>query len=85
MCRHWRAGWPVKECFGQYTEADQDEVSMMQPKLKSKVRCSDGEVGEVRRVIVDPLSQEVSHIVVGGATVGVVERQVPMGADPVGD
>lgn len=52
---------------------------MMQPKLKSKVRCSDGEVGEVRRVIVDPLSQEVSHIVVGGATVGVVERQVPMG------
>jgi Rieske Fe-S protein len=52
---------------------------MMQPKLKSKVRCSDGDVGEVRRVIVDPLSHEVSHIVVGSAAVGVVERQVPMG------
>lgn len=51
----------------------------MQPKLKSKVRCSDGEVGEVRRVIMDPLSQEVSHIVVGGAATGLVERQVPTG------
>ncbi|MGZ8421843.1 MAG: QcrA and Rieske domain-containing protein [Nitrospira sp.] len=51
----------------------------MQPKLKSKVRCSDSEVGEVRRVIMDPLSQEVSHIVVGGPTAGVVERQVPVG------
>lgn len=50
----------------------------MQPKLKSKVRCSDGEVGEVRRVIMDPLSQEISDIVVGGATTGVVERQVPV-------
>ena len=39
---------------------------MMQPKLKSKVLCTDREVGEVTKVIVDPLSQEVSHIVVGG-------------------
>lgn len=51
----------------------------MQPKLKSKVRCSDSEVGEVRRVIMDPLSHEVSHIVVGGVGAGSVERQVPMG------
>ncbi len=51
----------------------------MQPKLKSKVLCSDSEVGEVRRVIMDPLSHEVSDIVVGGAATGSVERQVPMG------
>ncbi|ULA66396.1 MAG: Putative Quinol-cytochrome c reductase, iron-sulfur subunit [Nitrospira sp.] len=52
---------------------------MMQPKLKSKVRCTDGEVGEVRRVIMDPLSHEISHIVVGGGSADLVERQVPMG------
>ncbi|MGH7260210.1 MAG: ubiquinol-cytochrome c reductase iron-sulfur subunit [Nitrospiraceae bacterium] len=50
----------------------------MQPKLKSKVRCTDREVGEVTRVIVDPLSLEISHIVVGGNGVGGAERQVPM-------
>lgn len=49
----------------------------MQPKLKSKVRCTDREVGEVTRVIVDPLSKEISHIVVGGNGVGKLERQVP--------
>jgi hypothetical protein len=51
----------------------------MQPKLKSKVRCTDGEVGEVRRVIMDPLSHEISHIVVGVGAADSVERQVPMG------
>lgn len=51
----------------------------MQPKLKSKVYSADGEVGEVRRVVLDPLSQDVSHIVVGSAATGLVERQVPMG------
>lgn len=50
----------------------------MQPKLKSKVRCTDREVGEVTKVIVDPLSCEVSHIVVGGNGAGTVERQIPM-------
>jgi Rieske Fe-S protein len=50
----------------------------MQPKLKSKVRCADRECGEVTRVIVDPLSHEISHIVVGGDGAGVLERQVPM-------
>lgn len=52
---------------------------MQQPKLKSKVRCSDREVGEVTRVIMDPLSHEVSHIVVGGDGLGPAERQVPVG------
>ena len=47
----------------------------MQPKLKSRVRCSDREVGEVTRVIMDPLSREISHIVV--AQDGTPERQVP--------
>ncbi|MBI4000580.1 MAG: hypothetical protein HY348_02215 [Nitrospira defluvii] len=51
----------------------------MQPKLKSKVRCSGSEVGEVRRVVMDPLSHEVSHLAVGGAATGLVERQVPVG------
>jgi Rieske Fe-S protein len=49
----------------------------MQPKLKSKVRCTDRDVGEVTRVIVDPLSHEISHIVVGGNGAGGPERQVP--------
>ncbi len=48
----------------------------MQPKLKSKVRCADREVGEVTRIIVDPLSREVSHIVVGDGA-GELERQIP--------
>jgi Rieske Fe-S protein len=48
----------------------------VQPKLKSKVRCADRAVGEVTRVIFDPLSREVSHIVVGDGA-GVLERQIP--------
>ena len=50
---------------------------MMQPQLKSKVRCTDREVGEVAKVIMDPLSHEVSHLVVSMNGAG--ERQVPMG------
>jgi Rieske Fe-S protein len=50
----------------------------MQPQLKSKVRCTDREVGEVTKVIMDPLSFEVSHLVVSMNGSG--ERQVSMGA-----
>ena len=50
----------------------------MQPQLKSKVRCADREVGEVAKVIMDPLSFEVSSLVVSMNGTG--ERQVPMGA-----
>jgi len=50
----------------------------MQPKLKSKVRCADHEIGEVTRVIMDPLSHEISHLVV--SVNGAGERQVSMGA-----
>ena len=50
----------------------------MQPKLKSKVRCADHEIGEVTRVIMDPLSHEISHLVV--SVNGAAERQVSMGA-----
>jgi len=50
----------------------------MQPQLKSKVRCTDREVGEVTKVIMDPLSFEVSHLVVSMNGAG--ERQVSMGA-----
>lgn len=47
----------------------------MQPKIKSKVVCTDREVGEVTRVIVDPLTKEISHVVV---MAGEVERMVPV-------
>jgi len=50
---------------------------MQQPKLKSKVRCADQEIGEVTRVIFDPLSLQVSHIVVGRNGAGGPERQIP--------
>ena len=50
----------------------------MQPQLKSKVRCTDREVGEVTKVIMDPLSFEVSHLVVSMNGSG--ERQVSMGS-----
>jgi Rieske Fe-S protein len=50
----------------------------MQPKLKSKVRCADQELGEVSKVIVDPLSHEISDLVV--SVPGIGERQVSMGA-----
>jgi Rieske Fe-S protein len=50
----------------------------MQPQLKSKVRCTDREVGEVSKVIMDPLSFEVSHLVVSMNGAG--ERQVSMGS-----
>ena len=49
----------------------------MQPQLKSKVRCADREVGEVTKVIMDPLSHEISHLVVSMNGTG--ERQVSMG------
>lgn len=50
---------------------------MNQPKLKSKVACTDREIGEITRVIVDPLSQEISHIVIGNGAAS-PERQIPM-------
>ena len=49
----------------------------MQPQLKSKVRCADREVGEVSKIIMDPLSHEISHLVVSMNGTG--ERQVLMG------
>ncbi|TKB34964.1 MAG: ubiquinol-cytochrome c reductase iron-sulfur subunit [Nitrospira sp.] len=49
----------------------------MQPKLKSKVRCADQEVGDVTKIIMDPLTREVSHLVV--SLNGAGERQVAMG------
>ncbi|NJN69844.1 MAG: hypothetical protein HC801_05965 [Nitrospira sp.] len=50
---------------------------MLQPKLKSKVRCTDLDIGEVSKVVLDPLSHEISHIVVSMNGNG--ERQVAMG------
>jgi Rieske Fe-S protein len=47
----------------------------MQPHIKSKVRCTDRIVGEVAHVIADPLSLDVSHIIVRANG---TERQVPM-------
>lgn len=50
---------------------------MQQPKLKSKVRCTDLDIGEVAKVVLDPLSHEISHIVVSMNGRG--ERQVAIG------
>ena len=36
----------------------------MQPKLTAKALCGDQEVGQISKVIVDPLSHEISHVVV---------------------
>jgi Rieske Fe-S protein len=49
----------------------------MQPKLKAQVRCTDGAVGEVAHVVADPLSLDISHIIV---RMNGTDRQVPMSA-----
>jgi Rieske Fe-S protein len=36
----------------------------MQPRITAKVICTDREVGEVTRVVVDPLTKSISHLVV---------------------
>jgi len=46
----------------------------LQPKIKYKVKCSDREVGEVSRVIVDPIAKNISHIVLNGSD---QERIIP--------
>jgi len=51
----------------------------MQPKIKAKARCVDGEVGSISKVIVDPLSLEISHVVVREGGGQGVDRQVPIG------
>ena len=51
----------------------------MQPKLTAKARCADREIGSISKVIVDPLSHEVSHVVVRESNGRGVERQIPMG------
>ena len=51
----------------------------MQPKLSAKARCSDREIGSISKVIVDPLSHEVSHVVVRELNGQGIERQIPMG------
>ncbi|MCH7614853.1 MAG: ubiquinol-cytochrome c reductase iron-sulfur subunit [Nitrospinae bacterium] len=50
----------------------------MQPKLAAKARCSDGEVGKISKVILDPLSREISHVVVSEYSGQRMERQVPI-------
>ena len=50
----------------------------MQPKIKAKARCDDGEVGSISKVIVDPLSLEISHVVVREGDGQGVDRQVPI-------
>ncbi|CAI4030731.1 putative Quinol-cytochrome c reductase, iron-sulfur subunit, modulated with PRC-barrel (modular protein) [Nitrospira tepida] len=49
---------------------------MQQPKLRSKVRGTDREIGEVTRIIVDPLSHHISHLVVSVNGRGGPERQI---------
>jgi len=51
----------------------------MQPKLTAKALCGDQEVGKISKVIVDPLSHEISHVVVKESGVQGVDRQIPIG------
>jgi Rieske Fe-S protein len=50
----------------------------MQPKLTAKALCADKEVGKISKIIVDPLSREISHIVVQELNDRGAERQVPI-------
>ncbi|MDR4495443.1 MAG: ubiquinol-cytochrome c reductase iron-sulfur subunit [Nitrospirales bacterium] len=50
----------------------------MQPKLSAKAVCSDKEVGRISKVVVDPLSHEISHVVIQGRNGKSGERQVPI-------
>jgi Rieske Fe-S protein len=50
------------------------ETKIMSVKIKFKVKCRDGEAGEVSRVIADPISKNISHLVVQA---GGQERVVP--------
>jgi Rieske Fe-S protein/sporulation protein YlmC with PRC-barrel domain len=50
---------------------------MQQPKLRSKVRGTDREIGEVTRIIMDPLSHDISHLVVSLNGRGGPEKQIP--------
>lgn len=51
----------------------------MQPKLTAKALCGDQEVGKISKVIVDPLSHEISHVVVKEIGAQGVDRLVPIG------
>jgi Rieske Fe-S protein len=50
----------------------------MQPKLTAKAMCGDKEIGKISKVIVDPLSHEISDIVVREWNGQGAERQVPI-------
>ncbi len=49
----------------------------MQPKLTAKACCSDREVGEIAKVIVDPLSHQISHVVIREQGGQGIERLIP--------
>jgi Rieske Fe-S protein len=50
----------------------------MQPKLTAKALCADKEIGKISKVIVDPLSHEISHIIVRQLNGQGAERMVPI-------
>ncbi len=51
----------------------------MQPKLTAKTLCGDQEVGKISKVIVDPLTHEISHVVVREIGSHGIDRQIPIG------
>ena len=51
----------------------------MQPKITAKALCGDQEVGKISKVIVDPLSHEISHVVVKESGAQGLDRQIPIG------
>ncbi len=51
----------------------------MQPKLTAKALCGGQEVGKISKVIVDPISHEISHVVVQENGAQGSHRQLPIG------
>ena len=50
----------------------------MQPKLTAKAVCANKEVGKISKVIVDPLSHQISHIIVQELNGHGAQRQIPI-------
>ena len=50
----------------------------MQPQLSAKAVCDNQEIGKISKVIVDPLSHEISHVVVKEISGDRVDRLLPI-------
>ncbi|MEW6324647.1 MAG: ubiquinol-cytochrome c reductase iron-sulfur subunit, partial [Nitrospirota bacterium] len=47
-------------------------LRVMQPKITATVACTDRQVGEVTRLIIDPLTQQISHVAIDAGGVDIL-------------